>query len=447
MCLCARIAGDLPRRAAFRALLGFAFVLSAASAALRADVVRLLCDNREAAQARVDLIQSAQCEINAAYFSVRDDELGYAFLALLRDAARRGVTVRLLIDGLNNHLPESVERHLIASGVQLREYHPVKCSHPFWLNRRMHDKVLVADGCRLVVGSRNLDARNFGLRCRNFIDRDAYVCGCAARAADAHFCQMWASKDVRPVQPTGVIGSCLKIGGEECPSCLLDTSLTKLLAAGFIHLDSYEDWSAGPACESTVHFLHDDGGNKEEPGDISTQLLELLDLAEQSIVLESPYLVFSEHLKQALTRAGDRGVEVIILTNSLASTDQTLVYAGYDAQKRQMMARGVEFWEFRGPHHLHAKSILVDGYVSVVGSYNFDPRSEHLNTETSIISCEECVADAVIESMAEHFANSWQIGPDGKPLGGGEKHPGASLKRRSELGAARLVAPLIKRHL
>jgi phosphatidylserine/phosphatidylglycerophosphate/cardiolipin synthase-like enzyme len=245
----------------------------------------------------------------------------------------------------------------------------------------------------------------------------------------------------------GCVGACLKLTDDDCAGCKLNRALSKLIACGFIQLESVELWSIAHAQEARVHFLYDDGGPKEGPGDISTKLLELLDYAEHSIILESPYLVFSDHLKKALTRAQARGVDVVILTNSLASTDQQLVYAQYENQKREMIRRGVEFWEFAGPSHLHAKSILVDGYISVIGSYNFDPRSEHLNTETSIISCDEGLASALIDSMAEHFARSWQIGPDGRPLDADSRHPGASAWDVHRLRALRLVTPIIKRHL
>jgi cardiolipin synthase C len=158
-------------------------------------------------------------------------------------------------------------------------------------------------------------------------------------------------------------------------------------------------------------------------------------------------LLFSKDLEEVIAQARDRGVDVTILTNSLASTDQTLVYAGYLNQRQRMLDLGVEFWEFAGPNHFHAKTVLVDGCISVVGSYNFDPRSEHLNTETAVATNDPHVADALIEAMVNHFANAWQIGPDGKPLGMNVKHPRVDLLRMQQLRAARVVAPVIKRHL
>ena len=439
--------GSLPRywRAAFVVtIVGLAVHAAVASG----DVVRMLNDHQQAAQARVDLILSAQREIDVACFSVADDRLARAFLALLRDAALRGVRVRLIVDGVVNHIPPSIQRRLLAAGVEVREYHPVQATHPFWLNRRMHDKVLVVDGCRLIVGSRNLDVRNFGLACRNFVDSDAFVCGCAAREASRYFHCLWNSDEVRPVDPDRH-GLCPlpRDDGPACPDCALNRALARLVGESFIQTEIAIDWSAGLPPATDVHFLYDPRGQKNQPGAISEQLLELFAGAQESIIVESPYLVFSHKLDAAIAEAQARGVEVVVLTNSLASTDQTLVYAGYANQKRRLLARGVEFWEYAGPDHFHAKSALVDGCLSMIGSYNFDPRSERLNTETAIASSDACVADALIESMAEHFANAWQIGPDGQPLGANVRHPGAPPQKIRQYRAARLLAPLIKRHL
>ena len=97
------------------------------------------------------------------------------------------------------------------------------------------------------------------------------------------------------------------------------------------------------------------------------------------------------------------------MTNSLASTDQLMVYAGYSNQRKNLLARGVEVWEFSGCDHFHAKSALIDGCIAVIGSYNFDPRSEHLNTETAVVARDPYVAHQLLESMDAHFANAWRI--------------------------------------
>jgi cardiolipin synthase C len=419
----------------------------------RSDVLRILKNDQEAAQARIDLIQRAQIEIDVDYFSINDDEFACGFLGLLRDAARRGIKVRIVVDALNNHIPGPMQEHLLADGVEIREYHPFDPCRPLWLNRRLHDKILLIDGCQMIVGSRNLDERNFGLGEKNFVDRDVYVRGHAAWEAYEYFRCLWSSEHVRPTNTTElpkVRDLCPLPGAgcsEPCPACTLDRALGRWSSSCMVHTDVNCDWAEGCPEIAKVCFLHDDCGRKKEPGAISGKILNYVANARDSIILESPYLLVSNHLDEALAQAQARGVHVVILTNSLASTDQVLVYAGYSNQKKKLLARGIEIWEFAGPKHLHAKSALIDGCVSIIGSYNFDPRSEHLNTETAVVSCDPGVADQLIASMAENFGNSWQIGPDGKPINSKVRHPGADKKKLSQLHGARIIASIIKRHL
>lgn len=456
---CAAIADGSPPLACRRALLIALFGLALLPTTARGDALRILNDDQEAAQARVDLIQSAEVEIDVAYFGINDDNLALAFLALLRDASRRGVKVRIVVDGLRNEIPGAVQQHLQEEGVEIREYHPIQAMRPLWLNRRLHDKILVADASQLIVGSRNFSRSHFGLACRRYVDCDAYVRGCAAQQAHDYFQCLWVCDELRPAKPGkchcllktcvgSVCSYCSKREEDSIhPGLLLDRALIELVQSGFIQTDVSVDWTAGRPHTSKAHFLFDANGRKKQPGAISDRILEVFATAQESIVIESPYLLISRTFDAALAEAQARGVQVIILTNSLASTDQMLVYACYSNQRSRLLARGVEIWEFAGPEHFHAKSALVDGCISIIGSYNFDPRSEYLNTETAVMSCDPCVADALIGSMAEHFACAWRIGPDGKPLGADCKHPGAGWGRIMKLRCDRLVAPLIKRHL
>jgi cardiolipin synthase C len=447
----------LPCGAWLMALLAALLTAACPPASSRADVLRILKNNQEAAQVRVDLIQQAQVAIDASYFGVNDDELAFAFLALLRDASRRGVKVRLLVDALNNRIPREMRSYLIREGVEIRDYHPVDCCRPLRLNRRLHDKLLIVDGCHLIVGSRNLDERNFGLAERNFVDRDAYLRGKVAAQARAYFNCLWASDHVRPTKTSeqpAISDYCpLKALRNEPtlaevnPGAALDQALFSLAGGCFVHTDRCCDWADCQPELACVRFLSDDCGRKCQPNAISEEILELIANARDSIILESPYLVVSHDFDKALAQAQARGVHVVILTNSLSSTDQILVYAGYANQKKRLLARGIEFWEFAGPDHFHAKSALIDGCISIIGSYNFDPRSEYLNTETAVVTRDAWVADDLIDSMAENFANAWQIGPDGKPINSTDRHPGADKARVRELRGARIVASLIKRQL
>ncbi|MEX2559590.1 MAG: hypothetical protein WD403_06725, partial [Pirellulales bacterium] len=80
--------------------------------AAAADVVRILDSNWEAAQARIDLIEQARTEIVLSYYSIANDKLAGMYLSLLRDAAQRGVAVRLVVDAMHNHIPSQVQEEL-----------------------------------------------------------------------------------------------------------------------------------------------------------------------------------------------------------------------------------------------------------------------------------------------------------------------------------------------
>src|ERR1700736_5775220 len=138
------------------------------AATAHADVFRVLDDDREAAQARVDLIQQARSEIGAVYFLAHNDRITITALALLREARRRGVAnVRVIVDANFQHIPRAVLAHLRDEGVEVRVYHELTFRHPSWLWHRMHEKVVVVDGERYIAGGRNLAEEYFGLRKRN----------------------------------------------------------------------------------------------------------------------------------------------------------------------------------------------------------------------------------------------------------------------------------------
>ncbi len=156
----------------------------------------------------------------------------------------------------------------------------------------------------------------------------------------------------------------------------------------------------------------------------------------------------SGELKSALADAISRGVRVQLLTNSLASTDHDLVAASFDNQKHHfLLPRGVGIWELTGPDHLHAKSAVIDGTIAFVGSYNFDPRSQSLNTETGVLLTDPIAAAMVDASIRDHMRSCYPIGSDGREVTTGQRYPGASPKEILKLDSLRVVAPLLRRTL
>ena len=413
-------------------------LLLAASA--HADVFRILDDPRDAVQARVDIIQQATSEVDATYFLARNDRIALTALALLRDARRRGVpSVRLIVDANFLHIPKGVLAHLSAEGVQIRVYHPLTLRHPLWLFTRMHEKVVVVDGQRYVTGGRNLAAAYFGMGNKTkYVDRDVYVEGPSASEADRHFENLWTSEDVADLH--------VRVSESELrrASSILDGVLHELECGdGFVRLNTATDWSTGQRDVAAVHFLHDPLATEDGPR-VGARLSDMIAGATKSIVIESPYLVPSNSLMDLLAEKVRSGVSVLIVTNSLRSSDGVLAQAAYLKYRRRVARAGIDIREFKGPDSLHAKSIVIDDRIVLVGSYNVDPRSQNLNNEVMCMADDAGTARTLLDAIDVHIRNAWRVDVEGRAP---RVHfPGVRAKS-FRAWAVRLLLPMIEGQL
>lgn len=439
-----------------------------------ADVFRVIDDDQEAAQIRVDLIQQAQRELAIELFRASDDRMVLSYLALLRGVARRGVKVRFLIDGVFNQLSQPVQAHLVQEGLEIREYHPLHLDKPRWFNRRLHDKMVLADRRQMLIGGRNLENPWFGIAeksyvDRAYVDRDVYVQGAAVRDAHAYFMRLWQSDEVRdtalgaydPILAEQLCDdSWSEVEFRRCEdsrrearagltraAALLDRHWTQLKSGGFVHINPNIDWSRGQPDVADVRFLHDPVARKgQDPGTFEA-FLQYVDNASQSVLIETPYVVLSDNSLQAFQRAVARGVKVRILSNSLAATQNFYAHAAYERKKARWVQMGLELWEYKGPKMLHAKSVVIDDQIAIVGNFNIDPRSEFLNTELAVVAHDRRSAQQLRASMDAHLHNARRIKADGMPEGESKRFPGVSNARIFKLRFYQLFVPLMEKQL
>ncbi len=404
-----------------------------------ADSVRIIDSGDDAYHVRMQLIESAKEEIQISYFIFAEDTTALEVLALLRKKAREGVRVKVIIDEMFNHISDEVGAHLQSENVQIKNFNEFKLLK---LRRsiryRMHDKMLIVDAQKAVLGGRNIEDTYYNRANKNYDDRDIYVKGEMALEASNYFNKLWQADHLKIFAP--------KKAKASNGSLTLDQIENNFFAKASKSSFDLSSWESEATEVESVELLHDPiSAKKTKLIGTAEGLYKLIDNAQSSVFIDSPYLIFTKELKQTLKNAIARGVRVRILTNSLKSTDALLPQAGYIGQRKKIVRMGIELYEYFGDDSFHAKSMVVDNKIAAIGSFNFDPRSQNLNTETMAIIKDETVAEALTKSMDENVAMAYKIDQNGKPEGQKSRLPGASLKKKVLTRLIQyLVAPLIK---
>jgi putative cardiolipin synthase len=402
---------------------------------------RLLPSGEMAFDARLALAAAATRSIDAQYYHIHDDTAGAGFLAALRDAAVRGVRVRLLVDDYHAGDLYPMLRGLAAIRRMLLSLHEFTR-----VNRRMHNKLFVADTQFAVYGGRNIADEYFTRHGEaNFIDLDVLSAGAVVRELSASFDRYWNSEQVwaleqrlhaleraaKPDERRADFDVRLKELAGPPPNVpprdyLGQSTVRAQIAEGRLKL------LAGSA------RVHDDPPDKVlqpvDPNKASPAMrakLDVIGAAREEVVVVNPYFLPGPVGLRMMGEAQKRGTRVLIVTNSLGSTDEPLVYRAYSRYRPDMLRLGVQLYEF-GPDlvrrsntfgvfgkstpRLHAKVVGVDRRWMVVGSVNLDLRSATLNTELGVtIDCAALTQQALGLLRADAFGSMYrlQLGEDG----------------------------------
>jgi putative cardiolipin synthase len=404
--------------------------------------LRLMPNGPEAFAARIALARRAQKSLDVQYYVVASDRTGRQFLRELRDAAERGVRVRLLIDDLHVGDQDDLLMGLAAhDNVQVRLFNPLPVRggalgtrlllslHEFErVNRRMHNKLFVADNSIAVSGGRNI-ANEYFMRSEsaNYIDMDVLSIGPVVRGLSDVFDCYWNSQAAYPIEslvawrdsPARLrAGFDAWVDGE--PASLLGEALAEDLPA---QLSSAMPL---PLRFAPVSILADAPGKAAvaaaaAPATAMDSTLLLMRSAQSEVTIVSPYFVPGEGGLKLMRTAIDHGIRISVMTNSLASTDEPLAYGGYARYREPMLQLGVSLSELSPlPNRrfdmlggarsslgrLHAKVAVVDRRWLVVGSMNMDARSSRSNTEASLVIDDVGLATAALALMHQRWSDS-----------------------------------------
>lgn len=385
-------------------------------------------------QIRNSLVFAAEKTLDLQYFIWEADTSGRILTHSLLQAADRGVRVRILIDDLHTGGKEmgiaTLDRH---PSIEVRLFNPFAARNGRTsqlvrafarLNHRMHNKTFIADNAIAIVGGRNIGDVYFGVdAAANFRDLDLAAAGPVVEEISASFDLFWNSEWA---VPAGAL-----LGSSHADEQILETReklatwVTELKNFPYRIVPSGDDlpervkelrsrfvWGEG-----TVLFdLPEKVAGSEQERLRQSLVQEAMGIREEMLV-EAAYLVPSRSDLRLVDRLRARGVKIRVLTNSLATNDVAAAHAGYAKYRRTLLQKGVELYELRpdagsdrgswsalagnSQASLHTKGLVVDRQALFIGSFNFDPRSNNINTEIGLYVNSPELAVQVAEYMDE----------------------------------------------
>ncbi len=409
--------------------------------------------------ARAWLSEYAEQTIDIQYFIFSTDNVGLIACDYLIRAADRGVKIRIIVDDImvdadiddllifNSH--ENIDVKIYNPNINLGKNFFQKLSSVATnfrgINQRMHNKTFIVDNKVVITGGRNIANEYFDYDHEyNFRDRDVLLLGNGTNQISSSFNDFWESdlsQDVTSILESPEINANSKNVFENLHeyACnpdnfwpqvrtrieqLPQTFKTIKESGDLVWLDHIEFISDIPGKNSGEQGLA--GGGKS-----TDALIRLIKNAKTSIDIQTPYLITTELSQNLFREAINRGVKVRILTNSLASTDNVEAFSGYQKGRKDLLATGVRIFEYRPDAEirkqimtgelqqeldhkpifgLHAKSMVIDNTITVIGTFNLDPRSANLNTECVVVLNNKKIAEGVSKGMEEEFkpSNSWE---------------------------------------
>ncbi len=390
----------------------------------------------------------------------------------LKNAADRGVKVRILVDDygtksdivdvmlLNQHPNIEVKVFNTVRNRSKLLYYPQFLADFNRLNSRMHNKLFIVDNIVYITGGRNVGSNYFYPEtASNFSDTDVLFIGDMTRYATDSFNEYWnhhlsipaavfpkakSKKAMRKLERTFE-----EIEKRSAEDVRRYNTIISMAQREFKQKRLDFSWGRGKFLADPPQKVEMSMDEKEQyRGEIVRALQHLWDKTNKSVYMSAAYFVPGQGGLEHMLNEEKSGVHLTIVTNSLASTNAPTVYAKWEKYRKHLIESGADVYEFmvsaenlRGKEHdrerkqssfsvLHSKTMVFDDNISWIGSFNLDPRSAYYNTENVAIFESRDFADKLREMIIKDTQTSWRVSldEDNAPIWTG-KRPGDEKPR------------------
>ena len=334
--------------------------------------VTILLNGDEIFPAVLKEIRSARESIAYAQYFYEDGPIARAIAEALAERCQAGLKVHVLLDGVGTlFMPAEYQELMRQAGCQVEAFRPVRPWSLHKANYRNHRRLLVVDGRIGFTGGSGVSKKwmGNGRMKDHWRDTDIRVEGPAVEWLQAAFVENW-------LEVTGAA-----LGGP-----------------------AYFPRPTPPRGSVLVQVVRSSPGGGDSA--MYTTLLLALASARRSIRITNPYFMLDEAMTEALLKRIRAGVTVDVLAPG--AIDHQLVRQASRATWGDLLRGGVRFYEYK-PALLHAKTIVIDGVWSTVGSTNLDNRSFALNEELNVVTYDRAVAERLEAAFADDLAHAERV--------------------------------------
>lgn len=391
------------------------------------DRARLVDDNQEALDLRLQMIINAKKKIILSTFDFHHDEAGADVMAALLNAADRGVSVEIFVDGFSAQIQMEGNAYFYAlsshPNVTIRVYNPINLFKPYNFMTRMHDKYLIVDNTAYILGGRNTFDYFLGsYEGHKNYDRDVLVYNTGSKDSSLYQVKRYYEKIIAldccvlfHDRSTLAKEHSVQSAGKELRERF--QAILKEQPA----LSQPYDYQKNTVSTHTIHLISNPIQPTVKEPVAFYKLMKLCEQAKHQVVIHTPYVISNKWMNQNFAQIGSKG---IIMFNSTANNGNPFAGADYVKHKKDLISTGMKLHEYEGGISYHAKSITVDDDLSIIGSFNMDMRSTYLDTELMLVIHSEALTKQLNASMNRYdqdalvvkTADTYQSLPKGRTV-------------------------------
>lgn len=372
------------------------------------DRAAVMEDNEVALAERIRAIAHAEQTIFLSTFDFQADTSGTQMLAALKAAADRGVEVRILVDGFDGWLHMESEPLFYAlaacDNVQIKRYNPVNVLLPWKAFSRMHDKYLIVDKDIYILGGRNtFDYFLGGQEGYKNADRDIFVyntgkleqssllqiASYAEEIWEQDYCKNWHDEAWNRYLP------CVPKAEKELADTYAKMQSTHpdwFAAIDYGHPDPNTELAFADV--NKISLISNPTGLYSKEPTAFYALTQLMARADKEVMIHTPYVIANDFMYRTFADICKDGTPVTLMTNSASNNGNPFGAVDYALHKNEILDTGLHVLEYDGGVSYHAKTILIDDEIAIVGSFNMDMKSVYQDTELMlVVDSKELAAD------------------------------------------------------